>query len=67
MSKAAVVAVTPKPGTKFYHGHGHHHFGPGRVIHLAPDVAKRLIEDGLVEAHASAPGVDETATAEAAA
>ncbi len=51
MGKAPVstTAVTPKPGTKFYHGSGHHHFHEGRAISLPSDVAERLIKDGLVD------------------
>ena len=43
------VAVKPKAGTKFYHGHGHHHFEEDRVLHLPAKDAERLVKDGLVE------------------
>jgi hypothetical protein len=49
------VVVTPKAGTKFYHGHGHHHFEAGQPIALRASVAERLLADGLVVPWSSTP------------
>jgi hypothetical protein len=38
-----------KPGTKFYHGTGHHHFHDGHDLHLPAKVVEQLVEDGLLD------------------
>jgi hypothetical protein len=59
MATVTLTAVTPKPGAKFYHGSGHHHFSHGRVLQLPSDVAERLIRDGLVDLpSAEGPGLE---------
>jgi hypothetical protein len=65
MAAISLTAVTPKPGMRFYHGHGHHHFEEGRSIQLPSDVAERLIRDGLVDL-AAATNDDTTPPAPAA-
>lgn len=39
-----------KPGTKFYHGAGHHHFDDGHELHLPRTTVDRLVADGLLAA-----------------